>query len=319
MRAIRPGIAMVELMVSLFVVAILVGLLLPAVQFARETARKTQCRSNLRQIALATHEYSVAQGAFPPGCAPNGYSALVALLPYLDHESLFARVDYSIGEDDGPTELRTVRVPVFYCPSDGAPTHLPQLQSVAGTNYAGNCGVWHLLRPFDGAFRYWDVAPKPGTGPPLRPSEFVDGLSNTSLFADVPRSDGTYHRLRMVWNLPFAFGPGLAGLASFREMCGGLPSDPKYSGWSGSPIGRGVPWSNGSITLGLYTHTLVPNAPSCYNGTAVRSAAATAGGFHSRGINAAFADGHVDFLSNGIDLETWMALGTRDQGDVAHP
>jgi prepilin-type N-terminal cleavage/methylation domain-containing protein len=126
----RRGFTLIELLVVIAIIAILIALLLPAVQQAREAARRSQCKNNLAQIALATLNYEMAHGVLPPGTinpdgpivsTAEGYhmSWTVQLLPYLDQAPLFQEIDFSKGAYEQEDRLNVIRMSVLQCPSDG--------------------------------------------------------------------------------------------------------------------------------------------------------------------------------------------------------
>ena len=147
----KSGFTLIELLVVIAIMAILVALLLPAVQQAREAARRTQCKNNLQQIGFALHSYYNSYETLPPGVtnrtgpitqAADGYdhSWLVSLLPYLDQSPLSKRIDPKLSiYDDANLAARKVILPVLLCPSDPATElALPGNQGVALSSYAGN-------------------------------------------------------------------------------------------------------------------------------------------------------------------------------------
>ena len=191
---------MVELLVVIAVIGVLVALLLPAVQAAREAARRMSCGNNLKQMGLALHNFELHLGHYPPswkptrvpaGTAINGWSAQALLLPFLEQNNLAEDINFDVGYElaavvdaGGRTmPLGSMRVPTYLCPSEvrdeprltsGVPEHYP-------LNYAVNEGIWFVYNPAsqkggDGAFY-------PGSR--LRPGDIHDGLSNTLAAAEV--------------------------------------------------------------------------------------------------------------------------------------
>ena len=181
------------------IIAILIGLLLPAVQKVREAAARTKCQNNLKQIGLAVHNYEGANGCFPPagsyvkGASSVSYSTLAVILPYVEQENLQKLMDFALPYTDPVNMPSTkVRVPIYLCPSemkdqerpDGAVTHYP-------LNYGANVGTWLVFdpntgKPGDGAF---PVRHRPSATQLVARGHtvgaFTDGLSNTLGFAEV--------------------------------------------------------------------------------------------------------------------------------------
>lgn len=182
---IRRAFTLIELLVVVSVMALLVALLLPAVQQAREAARRTQCRNNLKQVGLALHNYHNSHDGFPIGHVPHTlWSWQSMTLPYLDQSPLYARIDYNTPDDCftanvllGPDDPGAVTVAVYQCPSDPASGRTYTLEPTFGfhtpTDYLGQAGA--NLGTDDGVFY---------TGSFVRHRDFLDGASNTIAVAE---------------------------------------------------------------------------------------------------------------------------------------
>ncbi len=199
----RRAFTLIELLVVIAIIAILIALLLPAVQQAREAARRSQCKNNLKQIGLALHNYhdahnrfpqaSIAGGTVPPGCSGwirfSGYSWRVMILPYIDQGPLYNQLDFQVSALSGCmnspaqanwNELRNTVIPAFICPSDNMPA---QRNGWAGYNY----GAAVRARG--------DSSHSANTGTDLggltragtRFANFTDGSSNTILVGEIYR------------------------------------------------------------------------------------------------------------------------------------
>ncbi|MEX2175596.1 MAG: DUF1559 domain-containing protein, partial [Pirellulaceae bacterium] len=193
----RVGFTLVELLVVIAIIGILVALLLPAVQAAREAARRTQCGNHLRQLTLAMLNYEVSYVALPPFAARNqdAFSVHARLLPFLEQTNLENQIDYRqplmVGPGWAPT-LNPVHVPAagtvvagFLCPSDGREPIFRSYQAgqFAGTNYMFNTGSGRRLTydpavPTDGLFFY---------NSQTRLAAITDGLSNTAFATETLR------------------------------------------------------------------------------------------------------------------------------------
>ncbi|MEZ6051254.1 MAG: DUF1559 domain-containing protein [Planctomycetaceae bacterium] len=183
------GFTLIELLVVIAIIAILIALLLPAVQQAREAARRTHCKNNLKQIGLALHNYHDAQGCFPPlGCYPGGsagqwktFSAQARLLPYLEQANLQDLIDWSIPYDV-QGDVTGVRVPTYLCPDELNDKAFPDDDIfVYPINYAVNMGSWFVFdrttgKGGDGAF---------ASNLGLKMRNMIDGTSNTLAAAEV--------------------------------------------------------------------------------------------------------------------------------------
>ena len=305
-RRHHQGLTLIELLVVLAIMGFLIGLILPAVASSRESARRLQCLSNLKQLGLAVQNYDATHGILPPGSSMN-YSFHTFLLPFLDQAPLFQTVDFRAHPELDPTVSNRVlftRMPVFLCPSDLGSNVI----GVAPTNYFGNYGSGVQTHGFDGVFRYLQPSAIFDLGP-IRTGDISDGMSSTAAIAEGFIGAAEPSRLRSLWILPNSF-PAANQLDEFADIC------EKLSVAVGSDDSiRGRPWATGQINRTGYTHISPPNMPNCLNGNLVQFGSYSAGSAHSQGINVLFADGHVQFVARAIDRSTWRAMGSRNGSD----
>ena len=294
----RPAFTLVELLVVIAIIAVLLGLLIPAVQRIRESANRTSCANNLKQLALAAHHFHDARRAFPPGYfrgpgplkEAKVMTLYIALLPYIEQDSLNRRWDYvRYGNNLGPfpTALAAQVIPVGICPSDALP-HPAVDQSDMGpsprhwglVSYGGNAGIratgWETK---DGIFFEASA---------VRLADVTDGTSNTLLFGE-----------RNHWD------------AQYDKLC---PQDPiGINGW------WAYPWP-ADVLLGAaagLNYLVPPTATACDEIKADRLSAF--GSRHPGGANFAVVDGSVRFVPDTISLTTLRSLSTRAGGEVVPP
>jgi prepilin-type N-terminal cleavage/methylation domain-containing protein/prepilin-type processing-associated H-X9-DG protein len=322
----RPhsGFTLVELLVVIAIIAILVALLLPAVNASRAAARRISCTNNMRQASLALINHESTFRKFPPSWRPpvtyshsgdaesaDGWSAQAQILPFIEEDALHDKIDYDLsytGIRIGGIRLSATRPP-YLCPSEvrdetrlknGDPVHYP-------LNYAVNLGVWFVYNPVsrkggDGAFY-------PVEG--LKARAFSDGLSNTIAMAEVKG-----------WN-PYFRNAGLEqpDTPAVDGVCG-LGGDFKSS--SGH-----TEWVDGRAHQTGFTTAFRPNTQvlceqdgQIYNvdwtnqqeGKSTDKstyAAVTARSYHPGGVNVSFLDASVVFVPDDVDLDVWQAISTR--------
>ena len=319
----RPsGMSLIELLVVLGIIGILAGLLLPAVQQARDAARRAECSQNLKQLILATHGFEAAQGGFPPALNPNrvtdsgkfaALSVHAALLPYIEQTALYSAInlevdcyDYGHLPGDNATAARTT-VALFLCPADPTSDNGPW----ASNSYRGNLGVDpsreiapNVFEPVnDGAFVRDKLR--------LPLSDFRDGLSNTLAFSEKPIGSGS-GRYRPFNDWVQVRHRAATG-ADWAEACARLP------GVENARFDAGRTWLLAGAIYTQFFTSVAPNSPipDCgehhNNGAGVFAARS----YHSAGVNAALADGSVRWFSSGTDTEIWRALGTRAGGELS--
>ena len=305
-RRTRRGFTLVELLVVIAIIAILIALLLPAVQAAREAARRIQCTNHLKQIGVALHNYHASHGTFtaaasvgiPTQCiGPDcrGNPMYVALLPYLEQaalDELYNNEAVWCWLANENASVRNVPVAVYRCPSEGEWSQY----DVRRVYFAVVGGKTVVVRNFRGdvyldglfAFNQWRAI-----------SDVLDGTSNTLAVGE------SVHVSRFGIHDPGYDDPNVGGPVGWWH---GGDCDPPDCGPSQQVLGRGF-----RATKFPMNSSLLPMQPDDEND-------APFGSFHSGGAQFAFADGHVQLLSDAIDMNLYQALSTRNDGEpVALP
>ncbi len=321
----RAGFTLIELLVVIAIIAILIALLLPAVQQAREAARRTHCRNNLKQIGLALHNYLDAQGAFPPsfsvGNGPGGQWSLHArILPYIDGVNIYntADLDQSYIEGEPPA---SVRVAAYLCPSDindkprDGGEHYP-------TSYGYNAGTYTVFTHsaetivsgsstyiLGGQFADGSFGPNSRT----RPRDFLDGLTNTLCFAEV-KAFTPY--IRDGLDGPVDVPSDLSVLTA-----GDFKTDTGHTEWVDGRVHQTgfttvfapnaiTPISDSTNTAESGDYTSCREAKTPCAGMSVR-AAVTSRSWHTGAVFVLLMDGSVRSVGDNIGLDIWRNISTR--------
>ena len=311
----RRGFSLIELTVAMAIVALLLAIILPAVQVVRGSSRRMQCASNLHQLGIACANYESLYG-----CFPNAGAHKYVLLPFLEEVALYeSRLPNDPQDWDAAWRPIADRAPAVYrCPADSEPSVIMDGgKRMSTVNYLGCQGNNDFSRESQksGMFVYSDRDPR--TGQPylryIRLAEVLRGTSNVALMSEMLHGTDqpiqSLDRLRVIWQLPGGFTR--AQFADFAALCESVPPDAAARGWLGSSS-LGIPWFMGGEGHETYYHSLTPNFPSChspYVGT--RGGIYTAASNHGGGVNVLYVDGHVSFVSENVDRSVWRATGAR--------
>lgn len=309
----RNGFTLLETLVTIGIIGLLVGLILPAIQAAREASRRLQCIANLKQIGIAIHAYQGVHGMFPPGQmltgpyhTTNRTSGFVFILPHLEQMKLYSSFNMDfvhVDSEDSPVlengTARNTRLSVYLCPSDGEPNH--------GSSYRFNRGRYGVgwRGRYDGPFSI-GVLPTPAA--------IRDGLSRTAFASE--RIAGSFEagmedRARDIKEVPGTVEATTSD-ELFIPYCLATPA----VAWTTT---AGRYWAYNGFHQTDYSHNGRPNdrRPAC-DGIAIP------GGFiglhpprsrHPDVVNVLFGDGHVEIAGDAIDQRVWASLGTHDGGD----
>lgn len=324
------GFTLVELLVVIAIIGILMALLLPAVQAARESARRLQCTSNLKQLGLAMQQYHDTMLHFPGvrDTYPMAFAAHARLLPYCEQQPLFQMIDFTGMMGANSTykgynaKAAQVAIPLFNCPSDMG--YVPGGAGVTpgvvfgGTNYVtctgtgvGSSGV--MNGDYTAADGVFVLASATGLRP-IRIADILDGLSVTAAF-----SESVYGNGAPALSPPPSPLPARASTRLAVDI-GGNTLDPAACAAATTFTGqRGDRWINGGYLSTAYNHFLPPNSASfdCLN-TANNYGLKGARSLHNTGVNLALCDGSVRFMSDGVDLLVWQRLATRAGGEAVN-
>ena len=324
----RSGFTLIELLVVIAIIAVLVALLLPAVQQAREAARRSQCKNNLKQLGLGMQNYHEQHNCFPPNIGWNAgtgnrqgaFSDKVAMLPNLDRQAQYNLINFNTFPYQatgwfGNSNILAMsqKIPVFNCPSQ---TYMIR-GGTANHTYSINIGVQGVYNGQiikdgnnNGFASYNGGGGTPS--PPVNFRDISDGSSSTVAYSEfIIDGAGTPIQQQVKTWAGSGWTQNPTGL---RQACLVQQTDDgrqnmRGSSWAWSWTGSG----------GSYAHVMNPNENPCYNtsfsdwlGNTLQAASS----MHSGGVNCLMGDGSVHFVANSVNNLTWQAIGTRNGNET---
>jgi prepilin-type N-terminal cleavage/methylation domain-containing protein/prepilin-type processing-associated H-X9-DG protein len=316
MVARRRGFTLIELLVVIAIIAVLIGLLLPAVQKVRDAAARAKCQNNLKQLGLAAFNYESARQKFPPGVnlditPPAGFPIQVGngqfagpppnpglkqslfefLLPYFEQENVYRALDFTV--DQYPNTLNqnapgATIIPVLLCPADMGMTQTTWttrgVTHYFGANsYGGNPGIYGFFTSDMDQTGIFYINSK------VRISQILDGTSNTFMFGERKRYDPTYDLI---------YGP------SFDNRSGWA--------WTNSLLGFDYVFGARQVINWMMPVGITKDPGFVFEDIRF----SVYGSFHTGGANFCYADGSVKFVSDSAPLNWLQAMSTRNGGEI---
>ncbi len=319
----RTGFTLVELLVVIAIIGILVALLLPAIQAAREAARRTECYNNTKQFVLAAQNYHDVYNTFPRFTYPRsgqshwqGFSVHVMLLPYIEEQATYDQINFDVEWYNGNNNfMKQTKIDGFLCPSDVAPLigSTDIWHAGPGCNYGVSIGPtldWDNTNATPGVFRmHKETAMR----------DVIDGTSNTIFASEMLRGDDDGSRYvpgEPVRNATYGSFPSVAqaDIDAWGVQCEANKNDHLSSnGWH---------WQGANMTQTVFNTVAPPNYqyPTCIavnppGMASDRDGLYPARSRHPGGCNTAMVDGSVQFLTNSIEWGLYQGLGTRHGGE----
>ena len=300
------GFTLIETIVVILVVCLLLSLLIPAVQYARESSRRLSCANNLKQLGLALINYEASFHVYPQGINGGTYSAHVMLLPFYEQNALYNTINFSSGGSSGDfadgqsnaTVAKTMLTSLT-CPSDASAFNIPV------TSYGWNGGFGKQMANFVGGFGCGAVENLTY----LTSAGISDGLSVTSAASEwkigyVGSSDDS----TAVFKVKFRINDDY--LTFIKDCLTATREKTDFSSWT----------KNGTWYIGSYGSTILnfnssQNTRICTYGNSIDYGNWPISSSHTNGVNIVFFDGHVEHLSKSVSLPVLKSLSSKAGND----
>jgi prepilin-type N-terminal cleavage/methylation domain-containing protein/prepilin-type processing-associated H-X9-DG protein len=341
-RRNKAGFTLIELLVVITIIVLMVSFLLPALQAAREAARRIQCTNNLKQLGLGLQQYESAYGAYPPslvlaglGNTPDwigGWSLNARILPFLEQGTLFNAINWgSTFQAPINQTVAATSLAVFVCPSEVNPYQFDSSGASTGVVSYGWClGDWYVW----GGFAMYPNRTAFSPNRSRRQSEFTDGMSNTLVASEVKTRQvertecGTFEFIKNPGQIPDpSISPGQLPQVNDGSMC--TQDLAGHTAWADGQVnqsGMTTAWSPNTKVSGQ------SNASSFNFGLEFQPdldligikesdggptyAAVTSRSYHPEGVNTLFGDGSVRFVKGSVAGSLWRALGSVQGGEI---
>ena len=303
----RSAFTLIELLVVIAIIAILIGLLLPAVQKVREAAARLQCQNNLKQIGLGLHNYHSSYGALPSGSNPTGFTVVTQLLPYLEQGNIYNQVNLAVPATSPANAAPTgMTIKILLCPSDRTGQTPP---GQGGNNYFANYGTQPKF--FQNSSIANGVFALRESSGGVRLTDITDGTSTTAAFSELRKGDFNNAKYSpQDWLNASSLGMPTTVDQAY-SLCQSIDTTNLGYQW----LSSGGEWLNDNATGTAYLHCGPPNSTNC-GFPANLTFCVNANSDHVNGVNVVLCDGSVRFVTSSISVPTWRALGTRALGDL---
>ena len=335
----RQAVTLIELLVVIGIVGILIGIIIPSVQMARQSARHMSCKNNMRQISLGVHNYTSVHNCFPPSmlyevetfgktscpvCSIQQYSLFTRILPGIELLTIYNQINFSVSLTDlrldrsysyglaSNSTVMKLNISTFQCPSE---TKVYR-GVTAYTNYRVNVGShWWIVN-----MSHQNLAP---CGIEVLKkfksniASITDGLSSTVLASEKIIGTDYDSSFRSDRYIALPDDPQMSYGADNQVVISVCEAKNSYH--RGYYTFSGLSWMVGNLIHGSYNHVLTPNSNICdciLTGIGPQPGIISARSNHPGGVNVSMADGSVRFVKNSISRQVWQAIGTKAGGET---